>query len=105
MIVTPIFESLSMFSRCKVEKGVSRTTNKSCPLSFKTTSLARSIKLSDIPCAIAPSEPIEQGQTTICFGALEPDATGENQSSFVHIVSFSVDTFRCVDKSVFAAIK
>ena len=30
---------------------------------------------------MAAKVPIEQGQITICFGAAEPDATGENQSS------------------------
>ena len=56
----------------------------SCPRSLMTTSAARSTRLSLAPVAIADKVPVEQGHTTICFGAAEPDATGENHSSLPH---------------------
>lgn len=48
---------------------------------YDTTSAARSIRLSLMPCAIAATVPVEQGQITMVRGAADPDATGENQSS------------------------
>ena len=103
MMVTPIVESLCIFSKCSDENGVSRTTNSSWPRSFMTTSAARSIKLSDIPWAIDATLPAEHGQTTICFGAAEPEATGENQSSLPHTTKRSGSQFRCLTNAALAA--
>ena len=81
MMVTPSRASFSMFSRWIAEKGLSRGTRMSWPRSLITTSAARSSRLSEVPLAMAETVPMEQGQTTICLGAAEPEATGENHSS------------------------
>ncbi len=70
-----------MFSRWMAEKGLSRGTRINWPRSLITTSAARSSRLSEAPLAMADTVPMEQGHTTICFGAAEPDATGENHAS------------------------
>src|SRR3569623_146344 len=72
MMVTPMRASLSMFSRCITESGISRTTRMSWRRSFITTSAARSRRSSLLPCAIADKVPLVQGHTPIARGALEP---------------------------------
>ena len=79
-MVTPRLDSLSMFSRWMLENGDSRGTRISCRRSLRATSAARSMRLLLAPVAMAERVPVEQGQTTMAAGALEPDAGGAIQS-------------------------
>src|SRR5690554_5969111 len=73
--------SLSMFSRCTSEYGVSRNTRISLRRSFRATSPARSIRLLLAPVASAESVPVLQGQIISGAFSPEPEAGGENHSS------------------------
>src|SRR5690606_41622804 len=79
-MVTPRLDSLCMFSRWMLERGLSRGTRISWRRSLRATSAARSIRLLLAPQAIADSVPVLQGQTTMAEGAPEPEATGLVQS-------------------------
>jgi len=69
-----------MFSKWITESGVSLGTKINCPRSLRTTSAARSIKLSDNPMETAANVPMEHGQITILRRPPEPDANPEYQS-------------------------
>src|SRR5690349_20126960 len=62
------------FRRCTSDSGDSRGTSTSLRRSLSTTSAARSIRLRLVPCAIAATVPMEQGQMTIPALFADPDA-------------------------------
>src|SRR2546428_664115 len=62
------------FRKCTSESGVSRGTRMSVRRSLSPTSAARSMRLRLVPCAIAATVPIQQGQITIPAVFADPDA-------------------------------
>ena len=70
-----------MLRRCARLNGVSRTIRISRRRSFSVTSAARVRRLSERPWAIAASDFIEQGATTIASAANEPLAMAAPMSA------------------------
>src|SRR5690554_2318606 len=83
-----------MYSKWIADSGISRGTTISWPRSLITTSAARSIKVSLLPVAIALKVPVEHGHTTMRLGADDPEAMGENHSSFPYTCNCSDVTLK-----------
>lgn len=81
MMQQPSLASLSMFSKCIAENGISRGNSISLPCSLIVTSAARCIRLLLLPLATADSVDMEQGIIIMVLAALDPDAAGLSQSS------------------------
>ncbi len=75
-MTAPALESVNMFLRWIVLRGVSLGTTTSFLRSFNMTSAARAIKLSEYPVAIAARVFIEHGIIIIPSVRNEPLATG-----------------------------
>ena len=81
-IVTPVFESFSIFSRAIEDSGDSLGASISFFPSFSATAAHLVVRVSDIPWAIFESVFILQGATITISAPYEPEEGGASRASF-----------------------